>query len=175
MAPNSTDLAPMDVKNDVKHVSLLHSKDESDELSDVEDSKDWKDDDNADDSYVEDVKVTPSKKRKQGTARAESKVKSQSAPSTPTKGGKRAAKSQDSPKKGPSKFWTPEEEAALWKGIGCVALNDVSGVKAFSGLADRNPAQLNMKIRGELKKRDKDLGGTGDWVAEFVVKKVTEK
>lgn len=174
MATDSSDMATMDIKNDVKPAALLNTDIESDDLSDVGDIQDWKEDDNADDSYAEDVKVTPSKKRKQGNG----KVKSESAPSTPTKGGKRAAKAQDSPKKGPSKFWTPgnhtagevaaariplthsspfgmflliEEEAALWKGIGCVALNDVSGVKAFSGLADRNLAQVNMKIRGELK------------------------
>lgn len=104
-APDSTDLITMDIKKDVKPSSSLHSNDESDELSDAEDTKDWNHDAD-DDAYVEEVKVTPSKKRKQGNIKAESKVKGESAPSTPTKGGKRAAKSQDSPKRGPSNFWS---------------------------------------------------------------------
>lgn len=48
-------------------------------------------------------------------------------------------------------FLSSEEEAALWKGIGRLALNDIPAVKALSGLDNRNLAQLNKKIRGEFR------------------------
>ncbi|CAO1634287.1 unnamed protein product [Jaminaea pallidilutea] len=125
--------------------------------------------------YVSDDSVgrkSPKKKQKkllvngqvkggeQGTADDKPEVKSKAIKNGKIKG------EQTSPSKSAPKFWSQEETLELWRAMFRMALNDVSAIKA-AAKSSRNVGHVGQKLRGEIKKRDKELGGDGEWVATY--------
>ncbi|CAO1636865.1 unnamed protein product [Parajaminaea phylloscopi] len=82
---------------------------------------------------------------------------------------------EDEDKKKPTKrtitYWSPEEELALVRGIGKLALSNCQALGEEPGLKERSSNQINMKLRGMLKKLDQSFSGDGKWVADFKMTK----
>ncbi|CAO1634279.1 unnamed protein product [Jaminaea pallidilutea] len=65
-----------------------------------------------------------------------------------------------------------EEELQLSRAVHKIALENASAIRDRAGLKNRTANQIGMKLKGEFRKRDKELGGDGKWL-DAQIKKST--